>query len=298
MKNRHLKSLSLKPGIHTICIRSSNIPKYIPTRLTRCVKNKHFTQEIDTKVREYCTIINPNYYRGKIETLGDFNSAMDSLKGEIGLESFKLTRVDFSIDNFEPQSYNKYLKINKWVVLILAMKHDAKSLYQSINSLTFEKLTLRMDSEYIQVEYYNKNIESNGQSPVHARLELRSKRLLKTGHEVEDELSLWCDRLKALPRRSKILQDKCNEILISIWEEESASGEVLSKAEFIRKYQVNIFTDQQLIDLCLLLGSTEKYAREIKTKMRIETYKESDLVEFIEMIVEELINFTVNDQKR
>jgi predicted S18 family serine protease len=101
--------------------------------------------------------------------------------------------------------------------------------------------------------------------------------------------------LRAIPNSIKKLEDKCNEILVNMWKEEFASGEVKSKSEFIRKYQRNIFTVKQLKDLCQLLGSAERYADEIKYKSNIETYTELDLKELIELIVEGLDTFTAND---
>jgi len=295
MKNQNHQHRVLRGGIHTVSITSNDIPKRITDPLRRCGINPHSNSEIADQDQSYNSKVNPNHYGGEIRSLQDFNRTMTSIQGELGIRSFKYTRVDFSLDNFVPESYDCYLKLNKWIIQMLAMDHDTKSLYQAFDPMTFQNLTIRMDAEYFQAEFYNKNIESNGKSPVHSRLELRSKRMTKTNRGVLGELNLWCKRLRALPKWNKDFHDICNKLLHDRWKIESASGEVKNKAEFIRKYQGNIFTDQQLIDFCKLLGSTEKYARELKYRHGLETYTVSDLEEYIEQIAEEIIKYTAED---
>lgn len=293
MKNTKLKALKLMTGIHTVFIRTKCIPKSIPKHLKGCVKNTELSLKSINGVEEYITIINPNRY-GEIASINDYDRIMDSIMQDLGINSYQLTRIDFSLDNLEVGSYKKYLKIMMLTIMLIAMNHDTKSFYQSFNPLTLKAQTIRMDNEYFQVEYYDR---SKKEGVAQARLELRTKRLIKTKRSILDEISLWCIRLKSLPNGVNKLEDMCNEILVGIWKEEYASGEVKGISEFIRKYQRNIFTDKQLADLCVLLGSTKKYAYGIKYDSKIETYNKSELKEFIDLIVEGLINITDDDHK-
>lgn len=315
MSRKKFKSLALKASIHTVSIKANSIPKGIPKRLYDCVENNRYSTDVHDGEKEYRTKINPNHYKDKtsskmhngrfqliqevreINFLEDFEGVMESIKQDIGIDSYEFTRIDFPLDNFSVGSYERCMKINRFAIMIMAMQHEPKSNYKSTDLFTEENLTIRLDTRQYSIEYYNKNIESNGSSPVQSRLELRSKRLTGTDTNALEEIDRWIKRLRDIPKGSKKLQDKCNEILLSEWELESASGKVRSKIEFIRNKKGRIFSQKQLIDLCILMDTNAKYAKEMEHKAGVETYADSDLEEYIKIIIEELTNFAANYRK-
>jgi hypothetical protein len=295
MHKRNRQSLPLKGKIHTVFIRSDDMPTRMPCRVGNCVSNRNIDVDIETKEQSYSTKVNPNDYAGPVTSLADFENVMSHIARDLGIRRFTISRVDFAIDCCEPGSYEQYYKINKLMILLLDMEYESRTRYQSSDLRTGEKHSTRMDSEYIQIEHYNKRIQSGGSSNVESRLELRSKRLRKTVHSVENELALWCVRLKGLPSSMDDFTDQENEDLLLIWEEEKTSKALTSKREFIMNHQDRIYSDRQLIALCESMGSTKKYAMELKRKTGIETISPRELERYLDRICSIIVDFAAND---
>lgn len=292
MINRKLESLPLKGGIHTVSIVSDDIPTAFPESIANCVFNRAKNdQACGTKALTYRTKINPNEYRGAVISVSDFEDVMSHIAEDLGIKNYTITRVDYAIDDCSPGSFEKNFKINKLLVLLLGHKYKSSNQYESKDPITHDTLTIRIDTDGIQVEFYNKEIQSKGTSTTISRQEFRSKRLAKTKHSVMYELKFWCVRLRGLPDLLNAFTDICNRSLIQLWEEERSSKTVTSKKEFIRKYQDSIYTDQQLDSLCLLLGSTKAYGREVKYKVGIKTITTAELKDYISQITTIILDF-------
>jgi hypothetical protein len=89
--------------------------------------------------------------------------------------------------------------------------------------------------------------------------------------------------------------DQENEDLLLIWEEEKTSKALTSKREFIMNHQDRIYSDRQLIALCESMGSTKKYAMELKRKTGIETISPRELERYLDRICSIIVDFAAND---
>ena len=193
-------------GIHTLNIASKDIFYCDNNGVRQCIKaDKNKVNPVTGEVI-YKAIINPNKWHGSVTTYCEFEKVLAEIIKEIGIVNYRIARVDFSLDCFE-NNYNELHKLNKCIVLLLAIAFHLNNRYESTDPLTFEHLTTRVQSEYMECENYNKNIESNNTSPVFNRLEFRSKSVLKSKKCIPELMEDWCNRLDVALNYFNILQD-------------------------------------------------------------------------------------------
>lgn len=217
-----------------------------------------------------------------------FQSVLKEITNYIGLNKYRISRVDFALDYFEDNYYELH-KLNKCICLLLAISNNLKNRYESTDPLTLDHLTTRVQSEYLECENYNKDIQSNHYSPVYNRLELRSKALFKTKKDIPDLILGWCKRLDKTLTYFPELQDACNKELIRRWEKETGF-KVKSESEFLRKYQDNIYTTSQLEDLYKQLGfeNINSKIKNFKRYNSFEYFTEKNIRSYIDKLKVEL----------
>lgn len=157
-----------------------------------------------------------------------------------------------------------------------------------------DDLTIRIQNDYFEVEYYNKAIQSNSTDEANSRLEFRSKALSKFGNQktIQQLAPYWKNRLNAAIANYEPLLVKCNDILMKKWDEEKGF-ETKSFSEFIRKYQENIFSSKQLIDLFQRIGvkNPKQSAYRFKKNNDIEYISQNNLKFYAKIINKSIRNF-------
>lgn len=292
--NKNIKELKLHCGIHTLSIYST---VYIHDPLSGI---SHIRKAIDTKTGEtfYYTKINPNKYENyKISSCEECINILNSIMYAYGVKEYKLARVDFCIDSYQ-NNFDELLKCNKLIVLLLALSCNLKNRYYSVDPLSLENLTVRVQSDYFEVENYNKHIESNGEDIAKNRLELRSKALIKTNKNLSDLIRDWLSKLDRTPKYFKKLQSVCNRELFKQWNLEYKS-KTKNISEFTRKHQDNIYTTDQLINLYKLVGlkNPPQAVYAFNKRNKIEYFSLKDIEEYLNLIKKSLIYFSTTCTK-
>lgn len=271
--------MKLQASIDTFSIVSSELSKlngekspYINSDV-RLTNNNKYLYRLNANKKAYKEIFD----------LSEFEQVYIQIIQEMELVDYHKTRVDFRIDCYQ-DNYNELLKLNKLIILLLIMRYQIRNKYQSIDPLTLEILTIRIQNNYIECENYNKNIQSNGTDNAKNRLELREKSI-RDDESITTLIERWCKRLSKLPTYFEELQITCNTILVNKWYEEKEI-KVKSLSEFIRKYQENIFCRQQLIEFYKLLGfkNPSKKADNFKQRNQIEYFSINDVNTYIQII--------------
>lgn len=278
-----LTNLHLKTGIDTICITS----REVPTKLNEASlfgASKKVLVDADG-VPLYHTKVNPNDYGGDVYSYKEYLKVMTQFDSLVGMGNYKVTRVDFRVDTFE-DNYDLFYKLNKCFVLLIAEKCNLRNRYEPTDPLLLNHETIVAKSQYFEVENYDKEFASGGIDAVKGRLELRSKSLFKFDKSIPVLAADWQRRLKTLPALYDKLQQKANGILSELWISKRQESNICM-SEFVRTYQENIFSFEQLRNLFRLIGSTNSHeaAKSFRNRnSHIYFISEQDLVGYITVI--------------
>lgn len=310
--NKQKEYLKPRCGIHTIHVKVNNrLPDELSDRLDRCISRPYVSIEKNTGEITTRLVINPNKLTGDdgwCNTYKEFDASLWEILTELNVDSYMTLRVDFTFDYFE-DNYNELHKLHKCICLLAMMHSRSSNNYESIDPLTLDHKTTTSRNQYYEVENYNKKIESHGNSQVKNRLELRSKNLAKKGtvyYGVENLIENWINRLGKFEGRYDKLQARSNQYLIWRWNIEKQEGVVKKFYEFIRKYQNNIFTREQLIDLYFRadgerpseFDKASGSAKNFERSNKLEYIRQKDLHEYLTILkccMEHYVNSGAND---
>ncbi len=223
----------LRAFVHTLQMKS-------PEGLSEEVmKDKHYLKKgkISCTQRGFLYPINPNEYIGYLYMHSDLKMIMKSIQEELEINEWEYDRIDVAVDS--EKRYEDVFKINKYLISLLDLHLKSDSFTDTRGGIKLEKRSLKVWKTKIDVEIYDKNLESEGKHP-YTRCEFRFKRLNEKRKEnIFNELYEMLDG-------SKKNIDKLNSIkaesLYQIWCREKESGVVKNINEFCRKYHNEIFT--------------------------------------------------------
>lgn len=172
-----------------------------------------------------------------------------------------ISRIDYRIDDF-CNDYDRFYKLNRLLISLLAVYYGAKNRYASGDLLTAEKLTVRFDHDssglHISGEYYNK-ARQEPKGKVKTRLELRSRQVeipFLDGCDYESFLlAEWLERLTEVITKDNFnaVIQICSESIIDRYDQEKT--EFGNLTEFIACYRDSIYTSKQLTNLYSILGN-------------------------------------------
>ncbi len=279
-----IASANTRCGVDTLEVRIDSEPPHLEE--IDYVTGRRISKDIEEQ--KFFMRINPNKANGGIQiyNYSTYRRILDNIIFQLGLINPVKTRIDFCFDSYDTGTFEELLKVNKLIILLLSETSKAKNVFQSYNPRTLKELTVRMQTDRLEVENYNKAIQEP-EGNVKSRLELRSKKLYDTKTPEDDkeevELNKWFDRLdKAITKENfDKLQAEMNKVLVEKYKEESKdSYEKLSLKSFIFQYRHSIFTSKQLQELYGLLGSKnpKEAASKLKSKIKIEYFSFSDLL--------------------
>ena len=293
MNKNKLDTLQFKAGIHTVSIRSKQASRlhkedvsWIGDEQARSYPLKDGTR---TTWYIYKLNLNKLVAPDEIWSLQQFSQLIRQATQAMGLESWQYTRIDMRFDIYEGE-YEKHLKFMKLLVLLIAQRYGLNNRYQSFDPLTFLSETVRAQNNSFQVEFYNKKLESPGY-PAKSRLELRACRVY--GYAAQGTKNLiaeWGFRLKRSIAGYETLQKTCNECLLRRWEVDRKAGAVRSRNDFIRRYQENIYSKRQLVELLEALGceNPKKSAENIKSREKLEFFTQKDLETLLNKLIDSM----------
>lgn len=277
-------------NIHTISIVSEK-EIVLPPELGNSWVEVYHRKNTKKDQHRYIAKINTHKWRDELTfSYRRFLSDMFEIEQSMNIKDCSLSRVDFAF-NFLEDNYNELHKLNKCLCLLIGLSHNLMNRYESIDPLTLDKLTVRVQSQYLECENYNKSIQSNHWSPIPNRLELRSKAILKANKDIPALANDWCKRLDNAVSNYKPLQTLCNEVLIKKWHAEKGEA-VKTLSEFLRKYQYNVFNADQLEEFFCSIGKKPKAsAKSFKRNNSIEFFDENDLRCYVEILKEAVENY-------
>ena len=239
---------------------------------------KTYTDKSTGEIK-YTLKINANTYNCEIDitSFEHYKDVLAEIETEVGITDSTLTRVDVKFDSFI-DNYDALFKLNKLLVLLIADTNKIKNRYHSVDPLTLENLTIRVQNDYLEAEYYNKVRQVDFRGEAKNRLELRCKSLSKTKKDIEQCFYYWFGKLDKLVKHYAEFQLLCNLHLMELWQDEK-DVKVKCFYEFIRKHQDNIYSRKQLIDLFARLGTKNpaSAADRFKSKNAIEYISVGDL---------------------
>ena len=280
-----LANTEMYSGIDTLQIASDSESKgepelkpYVNSYPSKCLTNGKWHYKL-----------NPDKANNNIGIYqsSDYFEVFNRMIVELKLTNPELTRVDFRFDFFDNNTYNKLWKLNSVLIALITQKYQVKNRYASTDLITCERLTLRAQTQYFQVEYYHKRLQEP-KGIVDTRLELRSCRMTENTDE-EQEFYKWRDRLHKIINKDdyELLQAKKNEYLFDLWNDEKEIYCNMSVNEFLSKYIDNIYTLHQLADFYKLLGykAPKKAASNYKKTKGFETIDIKLLTDYVNKII-------------
>lgn len=235
--------------------------------------------------------VNPDRLIGyDTSTLNGYFIALNEIYAQSNIESPTKTRIDFRFDNYTID-YEDIYKINKLLILLVAEHFNITNRYVSCDPLTAELKTIRINNKYLEMEFYNKQLESPNEF-IKTRLELRSKALYDNNENCKEwrELTKWIDRLETVTDKKTGTIDKLtakiNKNLIQRYAEQTEKGIIHTPNDFITKYSDFIFTRKQLISLYSLMGikTAEQQASKYKRKYKIEFFSLKEIQNYVKAI--------------
>lgn len=274
MNQNKIDELNIYMGIDTIQIKSKTAIEF-DSELYPFVKSD-IVRKSDNSHSYY--ILNPDKANNGIGIYNsyDYYNSLHYMLDSIKLDEPIKSRIDFRFDSFD-NNYNQLLKLNKVLLLLLAVKYKVSNRYKSQDLLTEEALTMRIQTKYIEAENYNKALqEPDGE--VKNRLELRSKALnadIAENTKEYKEFEKWCDRLNKAVTADNFnkLVSKTNTALFERFKEwNKKKGHTLSN--FILHYENCFYTMPQLKDFLKQVGIKDyvQSAKDYKKKYGLEFF--------------------------
>ena len=254
--------------------------------------------------------------------LGDHKQIIRQLKDDLDFDKLTITRLDLCCD---PQiDYPPSEKVLRLLVLMLADKIEARNRYLSVDPITQEVKTIRIEARKgyngtrynseLQVEHYNRALldQSNWDATVVNRLEFRASGTeAGENHSIEEIIERWINRLKAISEplsmneRMQKVECKTNKALIARWQQlayqlDSPAGKAFN--DFVFANLNYIFTRRQLLDLFKLYGDDERQAfnraknirRERRKAFKAQLVTEKQFVEEVQSLISSIEAFIRN----
>lgn len=237
-------------GIHTVQIRTPQMNQKDGVPFINSMHISHPYKKTTKTIFNYT--LNPNKHDyGTIYEYSVFNKAMGEMLDTMEIDDYIFKRVDFCFDSYE-DDYDKMKKLNKTLLMLVAISRNITNVYESINPISLDHLTLRIQNTSFEGEYYHRTMK-DPESKVKSRLELRCK--APKDKPIPMLLHNWIAILKTALGRYNTLTDAYNAGLIRQWTQECTSKRA-NKNQFIRYHQDNILTRPQLASFYMHTGQS------------------------------------------
>ena len=246
---------------------------------------------------EYHTYLqlNPNKIEGKqkiITKFSEFEKVLAVILQGVGAtpEDFVISRADLCFDSTDPNAYEDYQKLHRLLICCLAEAYSFTNCYQSYDLWTYKGLSIAIKNDKAEVENYDKNKESGGESDSKNRLELRSKKMQKSTlqHEFLDK---WCKRLDTAITYFDAVKQHYNMELEALYKSDLQKPkryrDYADLNGFLLRYKDCIFDRAQMIDLLSRFDEVKNpvsKADNFKRKHYIEYFSMADLKYIVKVL--------------
>ncbi len=272
-----MSEYKLRGSIHTLSVKGQNNISVLSPEVSSCV-----TGCVNNKDGEVTRILNLNKLGNEIYSYSEFKDKLLYVLDALNmLDNYKITRVDFRLDSYSEKFFQDYLKMHRYMLSAMALSYKVKNGYKTDGLFSLKTQSLCIKGRHIEVENYDKYVESSGTDSAYSRLEERSKQFLSQNDIPREFLEVWNSRwLKAL-NNLELVQEKYNDSLYRLFQEQvnTVPKKFRNVRDFIMQHQDCIYTHNQLVDLLKLLGITEpeSKANHYKQDYGIEFFSKTNL---------------------
>lgn len=144
----------------------------------------------------------------------------------------------------------------------------------------------------LEIEFYDKEKESNGTSNYPTRMEIRFLRIFSKSFDlhINNSIDLW----KAMPNNLDQVEAQVIDVLKAKWTEEKTLNKGLTFTEFVYKWESKMFTQRILKELYKfsgLNGSYKSWLQRYKNGHQIEFYTQNQLKTFSKNVIKSLKDY-------
>ena len=154
--NKVLKDYHLLAGIHTISIQTPE-PLIVPEAYKSVVssisqnKEKNPTNSIKLNLNK----LGPNIY-----TYSEFQESLTELMESVGCNNYIITRADLKFDMFDSEDYQKFSKLNRFLISMLAAAYSVSNSYKTMQLFSQKQLSVAIKNKYMECENYGSEKQS------------------------------------------------------------------------------------------------------------------------------------------
>lgn len=308
MNKQKLDNYNLTGSIHTLSIKSPGMVEDIQEEVSNCiVSNSQAKNGLTTT-----SVINPNKLVGDVFSYSEFETVFNTILAGAGIRDYNIIRADMRFDNYEPEHYRQYTKLNRYLISMLAVTYKTKNNYKTNDLFNQRQLSVAIKNDYFEIENYDREAKSkitkNHQEPAKARLEERTvskgwRKVYKTTKADlgSDDWSMellkkeftdgWFDRWdKAIQNTDKV-HKRYNDELEKLYKEDRKAypTRFRSLTDFLIQYQDCIFCKAQMIDLL------SRFEEVKDPKIRAENHKKRYGIEYFS---KKDVQAAINEVKR
>lgn len=288
-----MDKIILTSGIHTLAIKIRGMID-VPEKFKDAAicSSRSIGKEITTTC-----ILNLNKIDGDIFTYSRFNKLFSMFIDSIGIDTYKIVRADMRFDSYDSEDYQKYAKLNRYLISLLAVAYNVRNTYRTMDLFSQRQLSVAIKNKYFECENYDKEAESNGADMAASRLEERSKCL--TGTDLRREfIEHWSKRWNKALGKMELVHKRYNDELERIYKDGINSYPVKFRGltNFLIQYQNCIFCKEQMMDLLSRFEEVgpekaEIRAKNHKTRYGVEYYSEKDVKQAVAEIQRSALAF-------
>lgn len=315
MKKEKIEKYNLTGSIHTLAVKSPGIVEDIQKEVSDCITTNSRTKN---NQQTSTSIINPNKLVGDIFTYSEFETVFNTILAGAGIKNYNIVRADMRLDNYDPEHYRVYAKLNRYLISALAVTYKVKNAYRTANLFNQQQLSVAIKNDYFECENYDRAVKSeitgNTAEPAQSRLEERTtsrqwRRIYEKAKieklEIISDWSIdalkkeftngWFERWDKAIKNLDLVQQTYNNELEKLYnaDKNSYPCRFRSLTDFVLQYQDCIFTRKQLIDLFTRLGIENPIRRAKNHKQRygIEFFSKADVKHAIDEVKRATKNF-------
>lgn len=284
----------LKGSFHTLEIKSLEYIQPDDKKINDCIVTR-----INENGTEAISKINPNKLHGDLFAFSEFQNTMQAILDASGISSYRFTRTDLRLDNYDEQHYKAFAKLNKYLIAAMALAYSTKNNYKALDLFTENQISVAIKNDYFQLENYDRKhknkITGNKVEPAKARLEERTtarqwrqiyndeyaNQKINMNLLAHEFLTRWAERWKKARTNLDKVQDAYNEALVKKYHAglNKKPVQFRSLTDFLIQNQDCIFSSKQMIDLLARLDvkNPKERAKYHKKKYGIEYFSIKDV---------------------
>ena len=285
MDKNKLKQYKLTGSIHTLNIQ-------VPGRVTVPEKMrqdgtakvlytppKDRAKDLNTHIK-----INPNAMNGDLFSFGEYERSMQEIINRLEITEYRLSRADLRLDSLQEGFFQNYWKLHRYLISGLALEYGVRNRYKTEDLISDDKLSLSVKGRGFQIEFYDKQAETNGSDIVMARLEERS---LARGDSSLSDLAFefgeaWKRRWNAALDKLDYVQKVYNAYMHKQYRDKVLDHR-MKVNEFLLINAENFYTRDQMVQFLTEVGNVgnpqkvaDNFRNRYKDKCNLEFFSKAD----------------------